>query len=75
MTIDARSLDLKELLLRMREVLSDRVGQEVSVEVLLNTSDETKKLRAFVSMSGCSTTVERKEDYYVVNIKGSVCCA
>jgi hypothetical protein len=75
MTIDARALDLKQLLLRMRDVLSDSVGQEVSVEVLLSSADETKRLRAFVSMSGCLTTVEKKEDYYIVHITGSVCCA
>jgi hypothetical protein len=75
MIIDARTLDLKQLLLRMRDVLSDSVGREVSVEVLLSTADETKRLRAFVSMSGCLTTVEKKEDYYIVHITGSVCCA
>jgi hypothetical protein len=75
MIVDARALDLKELLLRMRDVLADRVGQEVSVEVLLSTAAETKRLRAFVSMSGCLTTVEKKDDYYVVHITGSVCCA
>jgi hypothetical protein len=75
MTVDGRTLDLKELLLRMREVLADHVGHEVSVEVLLSGPAETKRLRAFVSMSGCQTTVEKKEDYYIVHITGSVCCA
>jgi hypothetical protein len=58
----------------MRDLLADHCGREVSVEVFLSSSGETKRLRAFVSMSGCQTEVEEKEGYYVVRITGSVCC-
>ena len=75
MIVDARTLDSKELLLRMRDVLADHCGREVSVEVFLSGERDTKRLRAFVSMSGCQTVVEQKEGYYIVRITGSVCCA
>jgi hypothetical protein len=75
MTLDARTLDTKELLLRMRDLLADRVGQEVAVEVFLSGEKEMKRLKAFVSMSGCQTITVQKEGYYIVRITGSVCCA
>jgi hypothetical protein len=75
MIVDARTLDTRELLLRMRDVLADHCGREVSVEVFLSSDRETKRLKAFVSMSGCQTIVEKKEGYYIVRITGSVCCA
>ncbi len=75
MTVDARTLDSKELLMRMRDLLADHCGREVSIEVFLSGERDTKRLRAFVSMSGCLTTVEQKEGYYIVRVTGSVCCA
>jgi hypothetical protein len=75
MILDARSLDAKELFLRMRNLLAEHVGQEVSVEVFLSGEKDMKRLRAFVSMSGCQTIVVQKEGYYIVRITGSVCCA
>ncbi len=75
MIVDARTLETRELLLRMRDVLADHCGQEVFIEVFLSGEGETKRLKAFVSMSGCQTVVERKEGYYIVHITGNVCCA
>ncbi len=75
MIVDARTLDSRELMLRMRDLLANHCGREVSVEVFLAGERDTKRLRAFVSMSGCQTVVEEKEGYYVVRITGSVCCA
>jgi hypothetical protein len=75
MILDARTIDMRELFAQMRDLLADHVGQEVSVEVFLSGERDTKRLRAFVSMSGCQTIVEQKEGYYIVHITGSVCCA
>ncbi len=75
MIVDARTLETRELLLRMREVLADNCGREVFIEVFLSAENETKRLKAFVSMSGCQTIVEKKEGYYIVRITGNVCCA
>jgi hypothetical protein len=75
MILDARTIDMRELFAQMRDLLADHVGKEVSVEVFLSGERDTKRLRAFVSMSGCQTIVEQKEGYYIVHITGSVCCA
>ncbi len=75
MIVDARTIASRELLLRMRDLLADHCGREVSVEVFLAGEGDAKRLRAFVSMSGCKTIVEKKEGYYIVRITGNVCCA
>jgi hypothetical protein len=75
MIVDGRILETRELLLQMRDVLAGNCGQEVCIEVYLTREAETKRLKAFVSMSGCQTIIEKKEGYYVVRITGSVCCA
>ncbi len=75
MIVDARTIDTRELLLQMRDILADKCGQDVSIEVFLSGEGDTRRLKAFVSMSGCQTIVEKKEGYYIVRITGNVCCA
>ncbi len=75
MVIDARTLNSQELFIKLKEILASQIGKDVFIEIMLNTQSETKRLKAFVSMSGCQTTdVEKKEGYYVMCIKGSPCC-
>ncbi len=74
MHIDARKLDQQELFARIKEMLS-RVCGEVSIEILVGTSAEANKIKAFASMSGCRTGVEKKDDYYIINLNGNPCCS
>jgi hypothetical protein len=75
MHIDARELDLKDLFIKLKEILASKLGCEVSIEVLVNTSDDAKRLTAFVSMSGCRTEIDKKDNYYIMQITGIPCCA
>lgn len=74
MVIDARGLDLPELFLKLKEILTSKRGMEVFIKVLLDTHSATKKAKAFVSMTGCKADIEEKEGYYLLRITGSPCC-
>jgi hypothetical protein len=76
MHIDARDLDQQKLFARLKEILSSSVEcGEVSIEILVGTSAEANKIKAFASMSGCRTGVEKRDDYYIINLNGNPCCS
>lgn len=75
MTIDAREITPQELFIRLKEILAAHPGMNVSIEVLLNTHDATKRAVAFASMSGCQTAIKEEEGHYVLYITGIPCCA
>ncbi len=74
MHIDARSIDSQELLIRLKEILASNRGCNVDIEILFNTLDETKKINAFISMSGCRTEVEKKDECYIMHVRDIPCC-
>lgn len=74
MVIDARRTDSRELLLQLRSILSDYCGRDVFIDIQMNTLAEAKRARGFASMSGCSIAIEEKEGYFLVQIRGNVCC-
>ena len=75
MYIDARKLDQQELFARLKDILSsNRKCGEVSIEILVNTSVEVNKIKAFASMSGCLTESGKECDHYKVHLKGAPCC-
>ena len=75
MKIDARELDSKELLLRLKNILGSRCEDKVDIEILMSSVSETKKVESFVSMSGCQSTVDKKEGYYIMRVWGNPCCS
>ena len=75
MYIDARKLEQKELFARLKDILSsNRDCREVSIEILVKTSAEVNKIKAFASMSGCRTENRKEDDHYKVHLKGTPCC-
>ncbi len=74
MHIDARNLDSKELLSRLKDYLASKHGGEVDLEVIVNSGPEFKKAKSFAAMSGCRTEVIKKDGYYIMHITGSPCC-
>jgi hypothetical protein len=75
MVIDARGVELKELFVKLKEILSTdgRCG-DVCIEILLDTHNAAQKVRAFVSMTGCQTEIKEKKGCYVLYVTGSPCC-
>jgi hypothetical protein len=74
MQLDARDLDSKELFLRLRDILASKRGSEVDLEIKIRSAGETKKVKTFVSMSGCRTEIEKTEECYIMHISGIPCC-
>lgn len=74
MHIDARELEYQELVLKVREMLTSKHGNDVNVEILISSIDDAKKVKAFVSMSGCKSEIDKKNSYYIMRIKGTPCC-
>lgn len=74
MRIDARKLDLQDLLKQLKDILSSKRGCEVSIEVSINTVSDAKRVKAFAAMSGCNTDIDKKDNYYIIHVKGISCC-
>lgn len=72
--IDARRLKPEELFMKLKEILESKMGMNVLIEILLDRHSAAKKVRAFVSMTGCQTELEEKDGYYVMRVTGSPCC-
>ena len=73
--LDVNSQSLESIFLKLKEILASKFGSEVSIKVLTNTQTDAKKVKAFVSMSGCQTTIDKKDECYIIHITGSPCCA
>ncbi len=73
--LDANKNTLESILLKLKEILASKYGSEVSIKVLTNSKADAKKVKAFVSMSGCQTNVDEKNECYIIYITGSPCCA
>jgi len=74
MVIDVRDIEKDiDLLKKLKEVLASYCGKEVSIEILINFSQNPSRVMAFASMSGCQAELEEKEGYYLVRIAGNVC--
>jgi TusA-related sulfurtransferase len=74
LTIDARQFTSKELFIKLKDILASQRGCDVSIEILTDTGEMSRKIKAFISMTGCHTESEKKEGYYIIRITGSPCC-
>lgn len=72
--IDAREIELLDLLLQLRELFAAQCGLEVNVDVLVGDFRNSKKVSAFAAMSGCQTETVERDGCYLVRITGSICC-
>lgn len=74
MHIDARSMDVQEVLAKLKELMYSACGREVDIEFTMDSLPGAKKVIAFAKMSGCRTEVEEKGECYIISIKGIPCC-
>jgi len=74
MIFDGRNIEVREVLLRLKEALTSCIGEEVSIDILLKELDDVRRVKAFASMSGCVTAIEGRDGYYLLRIRGNVCC-
>ena len=73
--LDTSTQSLESIFLKLKEILASKFGSEVSIKVLTNSEADAKKVKAFVSMSGCQANVDKKNECYIIHITGSPCCA
>lgn len=75
MYIDARILEHQEVVLKIREILAEKHGCEVQIEILVSTMAEVKRIKAFVTMSGCIVETDKKDNYFIMHVTGAPCCS
>ncbi len=73
MIIDGRGIQIEETLKKVREFLNTRCSLEDAVEVLLSSTEDAKKVKAYVSMTGCITEVKKIDDHYSMIVSGGTC--
>jgi len=74
MLLDGRDDEVIAVLVQLREVLVERIGVEICIDVLVKSRQDSKRVRAFAAMSGCQTAIEEREGHYIVHITGNPCC-
>jgi len=72
--IDAREIELRKLFVKLKEIMCSYCGNEVDIDILVKSYSDSKKLSTFALMSGCKTSIEKKEEYCIVRISGNACC-
>jgi len=73
MRLDGRSLEEKEVLLRLRDIFREHAEQEISLDVLLADEQLTRRVRAFCAMSQLATSVTKKNGLFAVAVRGRPC--
>ncbi len=75
MHIDARDFELQDLLKKLKDLLASSRECNMDLDILVKTVSEAKKIKGFVSMSGCSTEIDKKDNFYIIHVRGVSCCS
>jgi hypothetical protein len=73
--LDTKELELKELFIKLKDILASKLGKEVSIRICVYSLSDAAKIKAFIRMSGCQIKVDKKEGCFILHITGSPCCA
>ncbi len=74
MHIDARELESHDLLIKLKEILSSNRECNMSIDILVKTVSDAKKIIGFVSMSGCTAEIDKKDNFCIIHVRGIPCC-
>jgi TusA-related sulfurtransferase len=69
MQIDGRGKDVNEVLLQLRAMLSEQRELD-SLEVLIDSRNDTNRVKAFALMSGCMVEYREQNGHYRLVITG-----
>ena len=72
MLIDGRGIEIKDVLLRVRDALRSPEASE-GFEVVVGQREEAARVKAFCAMTGCTSVQELEGDAYHVRIKAGNC--
>ncbi len=73
MRLDMRGLGQDEPLKRIRDILRNSCPEDEIIEVLIDSEQNAKRLRAFMSMSGCNVELLREGPQWIVKMTGKNC--
>jgi len=73
--IDARNDNLQDLLKRLKDIMASTRGSDMEIDILVTNGSDAKKVQGFVTMSGGTAEIDKKDNFYIIHVKGNVCCA
>lgn len=73
--IDARNEEVQDLLKKLKEVLASTHGADMEINIFVKNASDAKQVKGFVTMSGGKTKIDKKDTFYIIHVKGNVCCA
>lgn len=73
--IDARNDEVQGLLKKLKDVLASTHGADIEINIFVKNVSDAKKVKGFVTMSGGRTKIDKKDNFYIIHVKGNVCCA
>lgn len=73
MRLDMRGLGQDEPLRRIRDILRNSCPDDEIIEVLIDSEQDAKRLKAFMSMSGCTVELSREGPRWIVKMTGKNC--
>jgi len=71
--VDLRGLVDKQPFERLRDTMKPYCGQEMEAEILIDDEGSLTKIRQFVAMSGCISSVDKSSDHWVLKVAGDAC--
>ena len=72
MLVDTRGLKDKEPFIKVRDALG-LCTEEQMIDVLADSEALAKKIRSFMSMSGCAVLMERASEGWMLKMTGKSC--
>lgn len=73
--IDARNDEVQVLLKKLKDVLASAHGADIEIDILVKNASDANRVKAFITMSGGRTEIDKKDNYYIIHVKGYLCCA
>jgi TusA-related sulfurtransferase len=71
--VDARGMDEKGALRAVRDAVANLCAPDDLIEVLTADEKTAKKIKAFMEMSGCNVSLERRDVHWAVRMTGRTC--
>ena len=72
-TINGKNLSIEEVITELRDTVRCQPVDNADVEVFVISKEDAGKVKSFANMSGLDVKVTRKDDGYVLSIKGGSC--
>ena len=72
-TINGKELSIEEVLSELRDTVRCQPVDSADVEVFVTSKEDAGKVKSYANMSGLDIKVTRKDEGYLLTIKGGSC--